>query len=158
TRTTFDLLGAPPGARSVVITNPSGTVVTLPNAFTVEQGGNAKIEIRKVGTRAVPGRVLDYFIVAENTGSVDATNTEVTEFLDPDHFSLLQVDPPAIADVPTLADASSILWIIPLLGPGEVQILSYKVRLSPSTPLGINIFGGPACGNLARQQYASCLT
>src|SRR5207247_2206093 len=36
--------------------------------------------------------------------------------------------------------------------------LSLKVRLSPSIRLGIDSFGGAPCGNLARQQYASCLT
>jgi len=104
-----------------------------------------EIRISKVGTTAVPGRVLGYFILVENVGDVIAKDIEVLEILNPEQFSLISVDPPAVTDVSTLADASLILWEIPSLNPGEARIFSYQVRLDPSTPLGSQVIGGPAC-------------
>jgi hypothetical protein len=39
---TFDLRGAASGTRALILTNRDGTSVSLPNAFTVEQGGGAR--------------------------------------------------------------------------------------------------------------------
>lgn len=103
------------------------------------------IRIHKSGTTPVPGRIIDYFIVVENTGNVLAANVEVLEIVTPEHFSLLAVDPPAIANVSVLAESYMIFWSIPELLPGESKILSYQVKLNPSIPLGTPINGGPAC-------------
>jgi len=103
------------------------------------------IRINKVGTAAVPGRVLDYFIVVENVGDVSAINVEVLELLDPSIFTLVAVDPPAVADVSDLSTISIVLWVIPSLSPGEVKILSYKATLDSSVPIGAQIIGGPVC-------------
>jgi hypothetical protein len=79
---TFDLTGVPPGVRDVVVINPDSSVITLQAAFTVEIGGAPNVRIRKGGTTAVPGRVLDYFIIIENTGNVDAPYQAPQEYLD----------------------------------------------------------------------------
>lgn len=102
------------------------------------------IRINKSGMTAVPGRVLDYFIVVENTGNIPANNVEVVELLDPLQVSLLSVDPPAVEEVSVLADASFILWNIPTLTPGEAKIFTYQVKLDPSIPFGTNV-PGTAC-------------
>ena len=67
------------------------------------------IRINKVGTVAVPGRVMNYFIIVENIGNVTATDVEVLELLDPEKFTLLSVNPPAVADLTTMNDAKIIL-------------------------------------------------
>jgi hypothetical protein len=80
----------------------------------------------------------------ENIGDVTATDVDILELLDPAHFDLLSVNPPAVIDVPTLSDAMLILWIIPEIVPGEVKLFSYQARLNPSVSLGSSVTGGPA--------------
>ena len=115
------------------------------------------IRISKSGTTAVPGRVLDYFIVVQNTGNVTANDVEVAELLDPLQVSLVSVNPPAVTDVSTLADTSFILWNIPTMAPGETKILTYQVRLDPSIPFGTNVFGTACTGSQLAETYARCV-
>ena len=41
------------------------------------------IRISKAGTRAIPGRTVDYVVVVENVGSVTAFNIPVSEYVEP---------------------------------------------------------------------------
>jgi 6-phosphogluconolactonase (cycloisomerase 2 family) len=72
--TTFNLTGATPGVRNVVVTNPDGTSATLTGGFTVEQGGAAQVSVDIVGRNQI--RVgqggSTFYITYQNTGSVDA--------------------------------------------------------------------------------------
>lgn len=116
------------------------------------------IMIKKTGTVAVPGRELDYFILVENKGETTAFNTEIGELLNPRQVRLLTVSPPAVAADSILAQASFILWIIPEIAPGEKKVLSYKVRLSPTTPLGETVSGGWICnGEQMADKLENCL-
>jgi Lactonase, 7-bladed beta-propeller len=71
--TTFDLTGAAPGVRTVVITNPDNTSVTLPAGFTVEQGGAPNIHVDIIGRDnlrfATP---QTYYLAITNSGPVDS--------------------------------------------------------------------------------------
>ena len=100
---------------------------------------------------------MDYFIVVQNTGNVTASDVEVAELLDPLQVSLVSVNPPAVTDVSTLADASFILWNIPTMAPGEAKILTYQVRLNPATPFGTNVFGTACTGSQLAETYARCV-
>ncbi len=115
------------------------------------------MRISKTGTTAVPGRVLDYFIVVQNTGNVTANDVEVAELLDPLQVSLVSVNPPAVTDVSTSADASFILWNIPTMAPGEAKILTYQVRLDPSIPFGTNVPGTACVGFDLVRAYGNCI-
>jgi uncharacterized repeat protein (TIGR01451 family) len=105
------------------------------------------LRITKTGTLAVPGRTSDYFILVENIGSVTATNFSVIEFLEMQNFLLVSVNPPALSDITTLANASVIPWNIASLAPGESTILTYQVQIRPSVPIGQTITG-TACTSL----------
>jgi uncharacterized repeat protein (TIGR01451 family) len=111
------------------------------------------IRIHKIGTRAVPGRTVDYFILVENIGIVTANNVKVIEFLDPPTFFTL------IATFPTpdAIEQSRILWTLPSLPPSQATILSYSVKLDPSIALGTNI-RGQACNliELIEKQGEPC--
>lgn len=116
------------------------------------------LRISKTGTIAVPGRTIDYFILIENIGSVIANNVEVAELLNPRQVSLLSIDPPGVADDSVHASASLLYWIIPDLAPGEVEILSYQVELSPTVPLGATVSGGWVCtGQQMADKLGQCL-
>jgi uncharacterized repeat protein (TIGR01451 family) len=116
------------------------------------------VRIEKIGTTPVPGRILDYFILVRNVGDAPATDIEVLEILNPQQFTLVSVNPPAVTDISTLAEASLILWNIDKLNPGEIRIFSYQVRLDPSTPIGAQVVGGPACSGLELlTAWASCV-
>jgi hypothetical protein len=72
-RTTFDLRRAPPGPRDVVITQPDGSTITRPNAFTVEEGGSPQIWVDIIGRDAVRvGQPQIIQVHVANTGEVDA--------------------------------------------------------------------------------------
>lgn len=71
--TTFDLTGAAPGVQKVVVTNPDDTSVTLPNAFSVEQGGQPQISLSIIGRSQIRiGQQQSYYVDIQNQGSVDA--------------------------------------------------------------------------------------
>jgi len=114
----------------------------------------------KSGTLAVPGRTSDFFILVENIGTVTATNIPVAEFLEMPNFSLLSVNPPALSDIATMANAYVIPWNIPTLAPGASTILSYQVQIKPTVPIGQTVTG-TACtlSSLggALYQLAECL-
>jgi Concanavalin A-like lectin/glucanases superfamily/Putative Ig domain len=67
------------------------------------------IRITKTGTTAVPGRVLDYFILVENLGATIAADVGVSEFLEP-WFTFISSNPPPmlITDSEDLFPPSSI--------------------------------------------------
>jgi uncharacterized repeat protein (TIGR01451 family) len=151
--TSFDLKGAVPGVRNVVVTNPDSNSATLLNGFTIEQGGAPDVRISKAGTAAVPGRVLDYFIVVENVGNVNAENSLITEFLEP-WFTFVSANP-APSDIAKATDLfptdklgtdydAYLEWILPSLAPGEMRVFSYKATLDSSFPIG-EIVRGPVC-------------
>jgi streptogramin lyase len=70
---TFNLTGATPGVRNVVITNPDNTTATLTIGFAVEQGGEPEIAVDFIGRNQIRiGREQAYYAVIRNQGSVDA--------------------------------------------------------------------------------------
>jgi len=99
------------------------------------------LRITKAGTQAVPGLISSYFILVENTGTTVAANIPVVEFLQMQNFTLQSVNPPALADVPTLAEASVIPWNIASLTPGQSTILEYQVEVNPTVPVGGTVIG-----------------
>jgi len=72
--TTFDLTGATPGVRNVVVTNPDGTTATLNGGFTVEQGGAAQLWTQVVGRPVFRsgGGQQSFYITYGNRGSIDS--------------------------------------------------------------------------------------
>jgi hypothetical protein len=71
--TVFDLRGAPPGVRSVVVTNPGPVTAMLANAFTIEQGGASHVWIDVLGFNFLRmGRPQRYTLMYGNKGNVDA--------------------------------------------------------------------------------------
>ncbi len=142
----FDLTGATPGVRNVVVTNPNGTFVTLPAAFTIVAGGSANVQISKTGMTPVPGRDLDYFITVENRGSIDARNVEVSEILDWTQFDLISVNPAGATNLADMVKAAIAVWILPIIAPQQTIVLNYKARLKPTVPIGVQV-RGPSCTN-----------
>jgi hypothetical protein len=70
---TFDLSGATPGKRDVVVTLPDGSAATLRDGFTVEDGGGARVWVDVIGRDAIRvGRPQAFNIVYGNTGNIDA--------------------------------------------------------------------------------------
>ena len=69
--TTFDLHGASPGVRNVVVTNPDNTSISLPAAFTVEQGGAPQLWVDIIGRDKIRiGREQTYYITYGNRGAL----------------------------------------------------------------------------------------
>jgi uncharacterized repeat protein (TIGR01451 family) len=112
-----------------------------------------EIRIYKMGTTAVPGREMDYYILVENVGSVTDTIT-VTEYLEP-WFTFISSVP--IAEIVSMDSdyftndnydsiPSVIQWEL-ILNSGETSIITYKVKLQSITPTGKTV-AGTACWDL----------
>ncbi len=140
---------------TVMVTDSNGDIAE--KEFTVEVVfilSPPDIRINKVGTVAVPGRVLDYFAVVENIGSVTAKDINVTELLEPWFTFISAVPTPSsiekIVDIFPLPEDSEaeydalINWTIPIINPGDARIIFYKVELDPTFPLG-EIVSGSLC-------------
>jgi len=101
------------------------------------------IKLSKVGTTAVPGRDIDYFILVENIGPGDSEENLILEedlfFPDftTDTFSFISSNP----NPDYVKDGLAIFWIRPPLLAGERDFLTYKVKLNPSTPVGSTVYG-----------------
>jgi len=71
--TAFDLLGASPGVRDLIVTQTGTQPVTFPGSFTIQVGGSAQIGISVLGPSNVrAGRQATFDVVVSNTGIVDA--------------------------------------------------------------------------------------
>jgi 6-phosphogluconolactonase (cycloisomerase 2 family) len=76
--TTFDLTGAAPGVRTVAVTNPDSTSVTLPNGFTVEQGGVPEVWASILGRNQIRiGTPQTFYVSYGNRGNRDALGTQL---------------------------------------------------------------------------------
>jgi hypothetical protein len=71
---TFALVGAPVGSRTVIVTNPDGSMpANINNGFTIQQGGAPQISVNIIGLNQIRlGRAQTYYLQAVNTGSVDS--------------------------------------------------------------------------------------
>ena len=68
--TTFDLANATPGTYDVLIANPDGTSLTLPTAFTIDQGGGAQISVGILGLNKIRiGSPSVFYANIANTGN-----------------------------------------------------------------------------------------
>jgi Putative Ig domain len=141
-------------ALTVRVTDSAGTAVDATFEKVVQVTASPP-EIRgsKIGTRPVPGRILSYFILVENRGTVEATDLRVTEYLEPWFYlagaqpwpdQLTIVDLPVANTGETLPLVEHMTWVLPALAPGSFQILRYDVALNASTPLGFEV-EGQAC-------------
>jgi YVTN family beta-propeller protein len=71
--TSFDLRGATPGPRSVLLTSPNNISAVRPDAFVVQQGGAPQVWVNIVGPSNVRiGGVQTYCVVYGNRGSIDS--------------------------------------------------------------------------------------
>jgi hypothetical protein len=77
--TTFDLTSAVPGVRDVVVNNPDGTSLSLPQRFSVTQGGNSQLSVDVVGLNKIRiGFPQTFYVTVSNTGSVDSPPVVLT--------------------------------------------------------------------------------
>jgi len=124
---TFDLTGAAPGAYNVVVTEPSGIVTTLPNGFTVEQGGAPQIWVDIIGPDEIRvGRTQTYYVMYGNTGNVDAGGV------------------PVWVQVPNTVTISLGLTPGPSSGTSEGSSSSYEVPISDTTAIPLIVPVVPA--------------
>jgi hypothetical protein len=74
----FDLTGAAPGARDVVVQFTDGQIKRIVNAITITSGGQARIWTDLVGPRTIRAGVAQrYTVVVGNSGNVDGLEVPV---------------------------------------------------------------------------------
>ncbi len=100
------------------------------------------LTVHKIGTQAVLGRDIIYFIVVDNLGDEVVSEYSVFEILDP--FYNLQHATPPVDDRTELM----LIWKLTDIGPGERRMIRYVVRADDDTPFQQRVLGGPACANI----------
>jgi len=134
---TLDLASASPGVWSLVITNPDGTKVSLPNSFTVTKGGSCNAQIKTIATPPVLGRLQTYFVSATNAGNIDCSNIPMSIPLEPwqTYVSFSPV-PPDPTTLPPLGPTTSVGWTWPSIAPGQTVTQTIVVGQNPNFPAG----------------------
>lgn len=61
-------------------------------------------------------------------------------------FDLIDATPAGAADLPSMIKAGIVTWVLPRVRPQETVVLSYKARLRPTVPIGVQV-RGPSCFN-----------
>jgi hypothetical protein len=97
--TTFDLTGATPGIRNIVITSPTGTSATLTSGFTVEQGGTPQLWARLTGLNRIQiNSPQTFYVTYGNSGNRDALGAHLLIYV-----------PSSVASNLTLGNASGVI-------------------------------------------------
>ncbi|MGO8790136.1 MAG: choice-of-anchor D domain-containing protein [Terriglobia bacterium] len=135
---TFDLTGAAPGPRQVVLSPPGGSAQTLSQAFTILEGGAPQIWVDVIGPPHMRiNRQETFYVLYGNTGNVDAVGV-----------------PLWIAGIPTDATLSLGFNVLPPLSLGSTPIDYSAVPTSFNTgseivvPLLMNIIPAQSTGTL----------
>lgn len=121
----FDLTGAAPGVRNIVISNPDGTTVTLTGGFTVEQGGAAQLWTRIVGRDKIRiGSQQTFYVTYGNQGSVDSPPSIVSVVVPNGVASIVDASQPLIGTLPTSTSnvLAFALGSVPAGGSGAITI------------------------------------
>jgi hypothetical protein len=165
----FELAGASVGLYAIRVTNPDGSTVSLPNAFTVSSGGSSTIDLSLTGLAV--NHHSDTSVVLEttisNTGTVDGTGGLLVLPLN-DGFTLTSGDFTVISttsesagqlqSLNTGASQTRHVAIGPIasITPGQSQV----VTSTASSTLGeavCSALWGPVCYNEKIAEFSLCL-
>jgi len=152
--TAFNLTGRTPGRWNVMVTNPDGSSATLPDGFTIEQGGAPELWHDVIGPTALrSGRPGRYRFLVGNRGNVDALGVPVMIAVPRNvEIKLLfpVARPPALLGQPPidwtnfpiammsemtsdgLPDETIVPWLIPVVPAGSTAIFEFLVT-APGT-------------------------
>lgn len=131
----FDLTGVAPGPYSVVITQPDGTMRTVPKPFIIEQGGAADVWVDIVGwSKLRGGKPQTYYILYGNRGNVDTGYVTVwlnfpnfiswdpAQSQKPDAMGTIDTENTILAfNIPVISAGSAGVIPISLTGPADPQ-------------------------------------
>lgn len=134
----FDLTGRAAGVWDLVVTDPDGTVATLPGAFTVDTTGAPQVWVEVAGPAIVrPGSSPTYLVVYGNRGNVDALAVPITfstPASTPLHLQFAVTPPPAQAGQVALDWTHAPLYVTPDPALGQVNV----PLLLPLIPAGFS--------------------
>ena len=98
--TTFDLAGKARGAWTVVVANPDGTSITLPDGFTIEEGRPAQVWVDVVGPQAVrANRPATFYVLYGNRGNIDTFDIVLLIKMPPGLAPYVKIQPPNITGI-----------------------------------------------------------
>jgi 6-phosphogluconolactonase len=129
----FDLSGAAPGARDVVVTNPDGSSTSSPRAFNIQSGGASDTSISLIARNVMRGGQAQLLLMAVlNRGNIDSQPSRVwiafPNYLD----SEAPVQQPASSG--QLNGTAYIAFDLPAVSPGE-SIAIPLLLTAPSSPI-----------------------
>jgi hypothetical protein len=167
--TTFNLTTALPGMCDVVVTNPDGTSATLPQAFTIQQGGapNIQLYVTGVEARKVPGEVAQgpasslVVTTVSNTGSVDLPGGSISLAMG-SPFTLTSANPAGLASVSQGSSGDFEVWpSVPVpAGSSQTATATSATPVAPlcgSPPLGVQACFTPDECTVNTAQFNACI-
>lgn len=134
----FNLSTAPIGQYSLTVINPDGNSVTLPNVFTIQQGGNPQLSVSVVGRHAVATGhgPISFTVQVQNAGNVDAIGVVLSLYGIPSGAiltPLFTVSQPPVGPNGASIDFSQTPFA-PIVGQEQIPTL-----LLPNVPVGTSV-------------------
>ncbi|HEY3742649.1 MAG TPA: hypothetical protein VGL53_22530, partial [Bryobacteraceae bacterium] len=136
--TTFDLTGATPGTRTVVVANPDQSSISLSSGFTIEQGGSPQISVDIIGRSALRlGAPQTFYLAVKNSGNLNASSVAASVGIAaPTSVQASDADPLLDAySSTTVGQVQS--FIIPTLAAGTTQ----SIPITLTAPSNAAAFG-----------------
>jgi hypothetical protein len=131
--TTFNLMGVTPGTRTVVVTNPDNTTVTLTGGFTVEQGGAAQISVNIIGRNVIRiGTPQTFYLALNNTGNVDASPIVASIGLSAPTTGSVPATDPLLDQYQSATVGQIESFAIPTVAANCTQVIPFSVTAPPS--------------------------
>jgi hypothetical protein len=155
---TFDLRGAPPGKRDVVVTLPDGSITTLPEGFTVEHGGATQMWVDVIGRDAIRvGRPQAFNIVYGNRGNIDAVGVPLWIGGIPNDATVslgFEITPPLVegqrainwSQVPTHFESNGekvFPLFLPLVPAGQSRVLQLSLTVATTRQFQLRAWVNP---------------
>lgn len=164
--TFFDLRQQQRGLWNVVVTNPDGSIVTLPDAFTIEEGRAAQVYVDIIARSAIrTNREVRCAFVVGNMGNVDALAVPVdiaglpaNAIFTPDYTFLPpqpvdpNVPPVDYSQIPKFYETAdgrhNYPMIIPRVPAGQTLTFAFRLTIPTEQEFDLEVFAEPALATL----------
>lgn len=156
---TFDLVGKAQGRWDVVVDNPTGADIVLPEAFTIEEGRTAQVWVDIIGRDVIRvGRVQTFNIIYGNRGNVNAVGVPLWIAGIPNDATLnlgFEIAPlplpdgqlaVGVEDVPIAFDAGGevvIPLIVPVIPPASNGVLTITLTVPTARSFQLQTWVSP---------------
>lgn len=130
---TFDLTELSPGSRDLVITNPNKTSLTIPAAFTIDDGGSVDLWVDIIGRNLIrSGFDQTYYVQYGNRGNIDSKPTIISAEV-PSSVSAISADNDLLIGSKTNGTNTTLAFALPYIAAGSTGVIPVTLNTSSNT-------------------------